>query len=623
MSASNEQANKPKKQMRVLVIQLARLGDTIQSLMALRAAKQLYPEMEIHFLVRERFSSAAKRVPWIKEVITLPTDRILEPVLKGQQNEAQALAGLARWLSPMIHDSWDMIINWTYSDASSYLTALIPARIKLGYSRRRDTTLSATDGWSHFIQGVVQGGVEQNIHLTDILTTQLLTALQIHLGEPADEGNSAVTSKAFFSLDLTGFNERDLGLSWRDPSRKWLGIQLGTGYATKNWSPERWSKFASYVLSRHPECNIVLLGGQEEAELAKRFYAELPSKLRDSKQIVSLIGRTPFDAWASIVSKCHWILAGDTAVIHLASVLGTRVLNVSVGPVRHAETGPYGNGHYVVTSAQACAACESGDFKTKTAHTCGESITAEAVYAAWSYASSEWAHRRQIGLENHYSQLGWSSELGNVRVYRSKIRNANDGGGVVYEALIQRSLRIQDWNAQVMGHVARAWYCGWVPPIGQEVIRSTVSPTLIHRLRKMAETSDVLLKICDEAKRTATTLQLKSATMRSDKIMGLQQREQLRDLGRKLLELDQLVDRLVVTEPTLRGFNQMSKVLMHNLHGDHLSELGKETAEAYRQLHQGITILKDWIQHTLKLAKPVALPRAPLLALEAKKDLTT
>ena len=45
---------------RCLVIQLARLGDTVQSLMALRAAKQLYPQLEITLLTRETFSDAAK-----------------------------------------------------------------------------------------------------------------------------------------------------------------------------------------------------------------------------------------------------------------------------------------------------------------------------------------------------------------------------------------------------------------------------------------------------------------------------------------------------------------------------------------------------------------------------------
>ena len=80
MSATSTEIKKP---IRCLVIQLTRLGDTLQSLMALRAAKQLYPHLEIHFLARERFAAAAKRTPWIESVITLPTDTLLGSVLKG------------------------------------------------------------------------------------------------------------------------------------------------------------------------------------------------------------------------------------------------------------------------------------------------------------------------------------------------------------------------------------------------------------------------------------------------------------------------------------------------------------------------------------------------------------
>ena len=83
---------------RCIVIQLARLGDTLQSLMALRAAKQLYPELEIHLIARERFAEAARRVPWISQVIEFPTDRLVQPVLTGQLTEQQALGELARWI---------------------------------------------------------------------------------------------------------------------------------------------------------------------------------------------------------------------------------------------------------------------------------------------------------------------------------------------------------------------------------------------------------------------------------------------------------------------------------------------------------------------------------------------
>lgn len=569
-----------RKPIRCLVVQLARLGDTIQSLMALRAAKQLYPDLEIHFVARERFAAAAKRVPWIHRVITLPTDELLGPVLEGKRSKGQALKDIARWVAPLVDQAWDIAINWTFSESSSYLTGLVPARVKLGYSRRKDITFSSADGWSSYINAIVQGGLAQNIHLTDVLTTQLLTALQIHVGEPEADGSAPVTSKSFFALEL---GEKD---AWnaKDLSRKWIGIQLGAGNEEKTWAPESWADVATQILRKHPECSIVLLGGKEDQARARRFLA----RANGGKRVVSLVGETDFDLWASVVSRCNWVLSADTAAIHLASVLGTRVLNVSVGPVRWLETGPYGNGHYVVAPL-------------------AKTVSPEAVYATWAYASNEWAHRRNFSFSAHLAQLGQASLQDSVMVYRSKIRATDEGGGVHYEPLLKQSLDIEGWMAMVMGHVARAWYCGWVPPVGQELTREMLHPALVKSLREMEESSQLLTKVCEEAARTALALNRKSASLRSDKIMRLGDREELRELARKLMELDQLMERIGKAHAPMRAFSQMSKVLMHNLRGDHLMELGKESAEAYRQLGEGIGILREWLKHTLGLARPVAL----------------
>jgi ADP-heptose:LPS heptosyltransferase len=589
------------------------LGDTLQSLMALRAAKQLYPELEIHFVAQERFSSAAKKVPWIKSVITLPTDKLLDPVLEGLKNESEVLPEIAKWLAPLADQSgrpWDFVINWSYSESSSFLTGLIPARVKLGYSRQKDSSFSSTDGWSNYIQAVIQGGSTQNIHLTDILTTQILTALQIHVGDPLDEGNAPVTSKNFFALDSE--NQDTRGGPWGDLSRKWLGIQLGASRKEKTWDPKKWAHLAEFILRRHPEYNIVLLGGPEDLDRYRVFQTTLRDSMRKKsapdyeKRILSLVGATEFDVWASVVSRCQWVFAGDTAVIHLASVLGTRVMNISVGPVRWLETGPYGNGHYVISAQETCTACTART-DTSGVHTCGRNISAESVYAVWNYAIQEWSHHRRHPLLKHFTDLGWNEHAQAVQVHRSKIRNTQEGGGVHYESQIPRPFQMQDWSAMVMGHIARSWYCGWVPPVGQELTRAMIHPEFLKKLRELDESSSVLHKVCEEARKTALTLKLKSGALRSEKIMRLSDRDGIKELGRKLMELDTLMDRLGKTNPPLIPFSQMSKVLMHNLKSAHLSELGRESAECYRLLGDGVKILREWIQATLDLAKPVAV----------------
>lgn len=598
---------------RCLVIQLGRLGDTLQSLMALRAAKQLYPQLEIHFVARDCFADAAKRVPWIAQVTTLPTQTLIDAFATGKTTQGQALSALANWVAPLLKDPWDFSINWTYSEASSYLNSLIPARVKLGYSRTQDanarlrasqeSALSCSDGWSHYLQAIVQGGVHQNIHLIDILTTQLLTALQIHVGDPADAGNQAVTSKGFFTLEIS---DKEQSWRWRDSTRKWIGIQISASQANRTWDATKWAKFASYLLRRHPECGIVVLGGTEDVPAARQFMSKIEGATLTSRPVISLVGETDFDVWATVVGQCQWLLAGDTSAVHLASVLGTRVLNISVGPDRRMETGPYGNGHYVVSSCLPCSGCENLE-ADPLKHSCRNDVSPEAAYAVWAYASSEWSHRRQGTLDAHFSNLGWSAELGSIQVFRSRIRATDDGGGVHYEPMIQRSMRVDEWTSQVMGYMARAWYCGWVPPLGQEIPRNTVGPTLLQSLRMLDESSLVLEKICVEAARTASIIESKSSRLRSDRIMQISDRAELQQLGQKIIELDKLIERLGPTHPALRGFAQMSKVLMHNIKGELLAELGRESAESYRQINQGVSILREWIRHTQDLAKPVAL----------------
>jgi ADP-heptose:LPS heptosyltransferase len=573
-----------------LVIQLARLGDTLQSLMALRAAKQLYPHLEIHFLVRESFADAARRVPWIKHVYTLPSQDLLAPILSGSRTLTDTLPELEKWIAPIRAESWQYLINWTFSEASSYLTALIPAQIKLGYTRGSDHTMQGTDGWSHYIQAIVQGKIPQNIHLTDVFTTQLLTALQIHDGEPANQGHAAVTSKNFFSLTLT---ETEIAQISCDSRKRWIGLQIGASRDSKTLSPRKWAQFVEYFLERNQEYGIFLLGGKSDKTREQEFIAELSPNAQawlQKKVIVSFVGESTFDLWASLLSRCQWLISGDTAAIHLASLLGTRVINLSLGEVSYAETGPYGNGHYVVRPTHS-------DIP----------ITPQVIYSTWTYANSEWAHKKQTTLEEHFSHLNGSHVLEGVEIYRSKIRPTAEGGGVNFEPMIRRPLSLNLWTSRVMGHIARAWYCGWIPEITQEISREQIAPELLQMIRQYEESSEVLSKICVQASRIANTIHTKSLSLKSTKIMRLQEKEELQDLANKLQELEELIVRLGRTHSPILAFSQMLKVLLQHLQGDHLVELGRDTSLVYRHILEGVNIFKSWVKFTLQLGKPVAL----------------
>lgn len=588
-----------KLKQRCLIIQLAGLGDTIQSLMALRAVKQLYPELEVEVVVRSYCEEAVQRIPWIEKIHVLPVEELVVGLKEGKKTENEALAQVADWLRPVADRAWDFVVNWSYSEASSWLTAVVPGVVKLGFSRKDDKTFSCEDGWSHYIQGIVQGEVQQNIHLTDILTTQLLTALQIHLGEPNDDGNVPVTSKEFFSL-----KERKGILEWgrRDTSRRWLSIQLGRGPKGVKWEAVNWAKLIAAILKRHPETGFVLLGSKSDREDAKKIREEVNEECGwPEDRMINLVGKTGFDEWVSVVGNSSWVISADTAVVHLASVLGTRVLNISLGQVNFSESGPYGNGHYVVCGRE------------------GVALDAGSVYSVWSYANGEWSHRQKKTIEEHFELLGHEELLSKINVFRTKIRASSEGGGVVYELALKRSLQLEDWVAIVMGQVARAWYCGWVAPVGLELKRDQIAPKLLRELREMQESASVILKVCREAVHVSLAIASKGVSLRSQSLMSLEDKKEFEEMNQKLQELDGLMERISQVHFAFKAFSQMSKVMMHNMSGNRISELAKESAENYRQLTEGVELFIDWLRYTLNLARP--MDAAKILPFRRSKEL--
>jgi ADP-heptose:LPS heptosyltransferase len=585
------------KPIRLLVMQFARLGDTIQSLMALRAAHQLYPQLEITMVVHENFGDAARSSPWIKDVIAFPTEKILAPILSGHKNSADSLGDLAHWMAPLLKDQWDFVVNWSFNEASSYLCGLLPAKVKLGFSRRNDGTFACLDGWSHYIQTIIQSETEQDIHLTDILTTQLLTSLQIHVGVPQDPGDSTVTSKSFFQYKKEEF----VCEKWNHPGKKWIAIQLGGSRPSRQWQPAQWAKLASMILRRHDETQIILLGTPRERNLEKAFFEAFYQSVSDPSQfatrIVSKVGTTPFHLWAQIIAGSQWLLTTDNSGLHMASVLGTRVLNVSQGDVRFTETGPYGNGHYVIKNSNS-----------------------ESAYAVWTYANTEWQHRRETSLFDHFVNLGQKENINELEVYRSKIRPADQGGGLVYESLHTAPISFTKWYAQALSHIAREWYCGWVPPIGQEISRMQITPELIQTLRKIEEGVQILDQIFSECAKTANQLHEKSKNLKSEAIMRTQDRAEIQELGLKLQELEKLIERVGSTQTPLAVFSRFNQILMHNIQGRKIAELAEETAGVYRFLKIGSQSLKQWIEHTVQLARPVAVqPQSNVVQIRSPK----
>lgn len=310
--------------MKILVLQLARLGDILQAWPSIRALSEKFPKAEIHILVRERFAVAAEAMGDRFVVHKLPTASILEPLLS--ETDGSPKAAIDR-LSDFVDGlgSFDRIYNLSFSPTSSYLTHALSneSSVVKGYTRHPDGYFHVPDDGSAYFYAQVGVDKYNRIHLVDLFST-------------------------ICEVDLTArhFGRRPLVATARADQ---IVVHMGASTSAKIWPVVRWREFFKRLRADYSG-RIVLIGSSEERRLAETLKEEI-----ECWNLVDRIGATSFAELFDIISTSRLLIGGDSAPVHIAMHTATPVLNLSLGPVRFWETGPYPIGSGVLRSAEPSA----------------------------------------------------------------------------------------------------------------------------------------------------------------------------------------------------------------------------------------------------------------------------
>lgn len=307
---------------KILVLQTARLGDILMSWPALRALRRARPGSEIHLLVRPRFEAASRGLEAVDRVIAMPASEILEPLLKDEADDGLAIARMAAFLNERRAENYDEIINLSYSPLSSWITKSIagPAAVVRGYTRHEDGFLNIADGVASYFYAQVGPGRPNRIHLTDLFAAQMEVDLA-----PEDWRQPEVDAC-------------DLGLP-----ESFIVVHAGASETGKTVPAFIWGRVAKRFAELRPRTGIVLIGAASEAALANEVRANA-----GGLPLIDLTGRTQFEDLFSVIARAKVLVGGDSAPMHVASLTGTRCLNLSVGDVNFWETGPRAAGSAVV-----------------------------------------------------------------------------------------------------------------------------------------------------------------------------------------------------------------------------------------------------------------------------------
>jgi heptosyltransferase-2 len=305
------------------------IGDAVLTIPAIHAVRKTFPDAHISLLVRPWVADIFKASPDIDEII-LYEDRYKG--ITGKLRLAKALKAENFSIAILLQNAFDAaLITWL---------AGIPERIGYDTDFRRLLLTKAVP-----------------------LSKDILTRHQVYYYLNIINGTGAAPVETMPHLSLTHEErekaKRTLG-SFNATQRPLIGINPGATYGSaKRWPPERFAELIIHIIDTL-NGKVILFGSRSELDTSHEIIntiAARSSHISDyPSHVLNMAGKTGLRELAALISECDTFVTNDSGPMHMASALFVPTVAI-FGSTNRKTTGPFGQGHRIVSKNLPCAPC--------------------------------------------------------------------------------------------------------------------------------------------------------------------------------------------------------------------------------------------------------------------------
>jgi heptosyltransferase-1 len=366
---------------RTLIIQLARLGDLVQSLPAIASLTARYPHRSLDLLCPAPLADLARLFPGVGRVLEWDGPQWhawAESFVGGGQ--ASRLDEVGQYLAGLTSEPYETAYVLNQHPRAILAGTLLAAQVRGPHLRGPlDEELSP---WASYLRHVARSRGANRIHLSDAFCG--LCGLT-----PPPASPRLTPPSQDLPADL-----RDIGLS----ARQWIAVVVGAGDSDRTIPVLVWTEWISAVLAREPSCALVLVGSERDHGTSRAIQDGLSPML--AARLWDATGRTTLPQLATVLKRCHWAVGADTGPLHLATAVGTRTMGFYFSRARVHETGPYGHGHWTWQADRAEP--ETWPIRPSVALLLDPAIASQqepvAGWSLWQSHHDEWgANFRSVG----------------------------------------------------------------------------------------------------------------------------------------------------------------------------------------------------------------------------------
>ena len=306
---------------KILLINLKKFGDIFQSAHLINSIKNLSPDTHIDILCFDESAKAARTLLGVNKVHTINRKKIISFYKNNIYSDGLAFNQIHETLETILDERYARIINYSNDTVSTYLSSYIS-----------NVTESEVFGIKFNSKNSVVHSNTHAIVLNDVLTTSVYTPLNFNdtyhfLCGLENNHSNGVKIKSNSAHDQTAATNFDRLRATKQPENGdvfVVGIQITSASETKN-IPE--GVLLDTIQTYQDSENIIpiLLNApnDEERELIKKINSAF------DQQIVSV--EADFIALPSVLKGIDLLLTPDTSVKHVADLVNTPCLEISLG----------------------------------------------------------------------------------------------------------------------------------------------------------------------------------------------------------------------------------------------------------------------------------------------------
>lgn len=304
---------------KILILQTAFTGDVVLAIPLARAAKEAFPQAEVHFLVRPDIAVLLKHNPFIDKVWTY-----------DKRRSEKGMGAFLRQTKMLRKTGFDLALIPHRSIRSAMLVwgAKIPRRI--GFHR---------SGGAFLFTDIVPyptdiHEIERNLKLLQVLGWNgKIPRPEIFPGP--DEKREI---KRFFD---------EMRIEIDQPI---VAVAPGSVWPTKRWLPERFAEVTTKIWEKWG-IHSILVGGKEDTALANEVME------KGGEGTANAVARFSLLASAELISRSKVLMSNDSAPLHLAVAVNTPVVAIFGPTVPIFGFAPYGTGNKVIQKNLECRPC--------------------------------------------------------------------------------------------------------------------------------------------------------------------------------------------------------------------------------------------------------------------------